>query len=75
MSHPVNPHFVSWLEQHCQANAIETSLIQTLWSGYGACFRAALQPAGNSHLAAPLSAVVKCAVTPATHKHLSLIHI
>ncbi|MAI39436.1 oxidoreductase family protein [Alteromonas sp.] len=69
MSHPVNPHFVSWLEQHCQANAIETSLIQTLWSGYGACFRAALQPARNSHLAAPLSAVVKCAVTPATHKH------
>lgn len=69
MSQQINPSFISWLEESCQADAVETSLIQTLWSGYGACFRATLQPTGNSHLVAPLFAVVKCAVTPSTQEH------
>jgi hypothetical protein len=69
MTQQINPSFVSWLEERCQVSVVETSLIQTLWSGYGACFRASLLPNENSMINSPVYAVVKCAVTPTIQDH------
>ncbi|MDY6977350.1 MAG: oxidoreductase family protein [Pseudomonadota bacterium] len=42
MSDTVNHQYIDWLSQACNARVLNTQLIQPLWSGYGACFRATL---------------------------------
>lgn len=42
MSGTVNQQYIDWLSQVCNARILNTQLIQPLWSGYGACFRATL---------------------------------
>lgn len=43
MSGTVNQQYIDWLSQVCNARVSNTQLIQPLWSGYGACFRATLE--------------------------------
>lgn len=69
MSQHIDPSVISWLEERCRADAVDTSLIQTLWSGYGACFRATLLPSEGALFNSPVSAVVKCAMTPTSLDH------
>lgn len=42
MSDTVDQQYIDWLSQVCNARVLNTQLIQPLWSGYGACFRATL---------------------------------
>ncbi|NDV90029.1 phosphotransferase [Alteromonas sp. 345S023] len=58
----VNPQFIAWVEQCCNQKVASTSLIQELWSGYGACFRACF---GETKQAV----VVKCAKPEARSTH------
>lgn len=57
----IEPQFLSWVEQACLASISRASLIQTLWSGYGACFRAILELHDAKTTEGPLPVVVKCA--------------
>ena len=43
MTDVVNQQFVDWLASLCNAQVHNTQMIQPLWSGYGACFRATLR--------------------------------
>jgi len=83
MSDVVSEAFVRWLSDVSGCDVINTSMIQPLWSGYGACFRAQLAPnsaaklknvAGNHHNKVPgdngiRHVVVKCATPPDTLAH------
>lgn len=42
MKDAVNEKFLHWLNQVCGARVVEAEMIQPLWSGFGACFRAKL---------------------------------
>lgn len=42
MQDTVNQQYIDWLSQICNARVLDAQLIQPLWSGYGACFRATL---------------------------------
>lgn len=54
MTSEVKPQFIHWLEQYCHKPVNDVQLIQPLWSGYGACFRARFKGADKP-------VVVKCA--------------
>jgi len=59
----VQQQHIDWLKRLCNVNVTSTTLIQTLWSGYGECFRATLEhsSAQTSQLKLPTAVVVKCA--------------
>ena len=48
MSDTVNQQYIDWLSQVCNAQVLDTQMIQPLWSGYGACFRATLGYPNNT---------------------------
>ena len=48
MSDTVNQQYIDWLSQVCNAKVLDTQMIQPLWSGYGACFRATLGYPNNT---------------------------
>jgi aminoglycoside/choline kinase family phosphotransferase len=62
MNSLVDPKFISWVAQCCNQQVADTSLIQALWSGYGACFRARLVESGQA-------VVVKCAIPDLRSTH------
>ena len=56
----VQQQHIEWLEALCNKKAHNISLIQTLWSGYGECFRALLQYNSLSDQSLSIPVVVKC---------------
>lgn len=42
MESSVDKGYITWLSEACCARVVHTQMIQPLWSGYGACFRAKL---------------------------------
>lgn len=41
MTQDISPQIIGWLETLCNVQVDSSTLIQPLWNGYGACFRAA----------------------------------
>ncbi|WP_334018393.1 phosphotransferase [Alteromonas sp. S015] len=50
MSDTINQQYIDWLSQVCNVQVSDAQLIQPLWSGYGACFRATLHYSSNAVL-------------------------
>lgn len=68
MKKQVDDTHIRYLENTCNAKAHNVSLIQSLWSGYGACFRATLH--SNSNVSSsPIHVVAKCANPPEILQH------
>ena len=65
MTDAVNEEFIYWLNRVCDTQVLNAEMIQPLWSGFGACFRAEL---GCSHNTIA-NVVVKCATPPSTLSH------
>ncbi|MBJ2129011.1 DUF1679 domain-containing protein [Alteromonas sp. IB21] len=43
MENSIDNDYTTWLGEACRACVVHTHMIQPLWSGYGACFRAKLE--------------------------------
>lgn len=76
MTLQVDSKYIDSVASLCNGSLSNIALIQTLWSGYGACFRALLspQPTSNppthdSKIASPLKIVAKCATPPSVMHH------
>jgi hypothetical protein len=80
MNAKVDSRFIQIVESACHGKLSDVEIIQTLWSGYGVCFRALLSKSGDSsqlqditnHEKAskgPLRIVAKCASPPNERHH------
>lgn len=73
MSANVDNAHLAWLSQLCNASVSDVKLIQSLWSGYGACFRATLTSPTLAYapkgVQAKHAVVAKCATPPTVLNH------
>ncbi|MCB4436501.1 ecdysteroid 22-kinase family protein [Alteromonas sp. McT4-15] len=71
MTASIDNAFIQFIESTCNARLSDVKLIQSLWSGYGACFRANLHYrhacTDSQSKTAPI--VAKCTAPPATLNH------